>query len=95
MDQSPLTNVPHLLVVYVCPSCQEKTGRRTVSKYQKTTREQRLPLPHSLLPYCCTLHLVTTSRLCLLVPVFVAIRLGTGTLPLRQPELHVPHARQR
>src|SRR5947208_2876363 len=42
---------PHLLVVYVCPSCQEKTGRRTVSKYQKTTCELQLPLPPSLLPY--------------------------------------------
>ena len=80
-------------VVYVCPSCQEKTGRRTVSKYQKTTCELQLPLPPLCFRIVVLFHLVT-PHLRLLVPVFVPIRLGTGTLPLRQPELHVPHARQ-
>jgi len=71
------------IMVYVCPSCQEKTGRRTVSKYQKTTRTRQLHYP-LILSYCCTLPSCNNPRLRLLVPVFVAIRLGTGTLPLRR-----------
>jgi hypothetical protein len=82
-------------VVFVCPTCQEKTGRRTVSKCQKTTQARQLHYPSFSFPYFCTLPTCNNPHLHLLVPVFTAIRLGTGTLPLRQPELHVPHPRRR
>lgn len=82
-------------MVYVCPTCQEKTGRRTVSKYQKTTHAQQFHYPTFSFRIFCTLPSCNNPLLRLLVPMFVAIRPGTGTLPLRQPELHVPHPRRR
>ena len=83
-------------MVYVCPTCQEKTGRRTVSKCQKTAHAQKLHYPTFSFSYFLYSSIFCNKPLLrLLVPVFVAIRLGTGTLPLRQPELHVLHPRRR
>ena len=82
--------------MYVCPTCQEKTGRRTVSKCQKTAHAQKLHYPTFSFSYFLYSSIFCNNPLLrLLVPVFVAIRLGTGTLPLRQPELHVLHPRRR
>jgi hypothetical protein len=82
-------------VVYVCPTCQEKTGRRTASKCQKTTQARQPHYPLSPFRIFVLFRTCNNPHLRLLVPVFTAIRLGTGTLPLRQPELHVPHPRRR
>jgi hypothetical protein len=95
LSTSTLPDSYHPLVVYVCPTCQEKTGRRTVSKCQKTTHAQQVHYPSFSFRIFCTLPSCNNPHLRLLVPVFVAIRLGTGTVPLRQPELHVPHPRPR
>jgi hypothetical protein len=67
LSKSHLTKHLHT-VVYVCPSCQEKTGRRTVSKYQ--TRFDTTINPIIFLPYCCTLSSCNNPLLHLLVPVF-------------------------
>ncbi|KAH9032800.1 hypothetical protein EDB85DRAFT_1180549 [Lactarius pseudohatsudake] len=57
------------IMVYVCSSCQEKTGWRTVSKCQTRSdmRGKRFHYPTFFLPYCCTLpycNTRTTTRVC-------------------------------
>jgi hypothetical protein len=90
----PLTNIT--LVVYVCPTCQEKTGRRTVSKCQKTTCNSTIPLSPSVFLYSSILS-CNNPRLRLLVPcslqyVLVLVRCHCASLELHRPrrELHTP-----
>ena len=68
-------------MVYVCPSCQEKTGWRTVSKCQTrpAIHERRFHYPAFLFPYFCTPSYCNTRT---------TTRVGRNTLSFWH-ELHI------
>jgi hypothetical protein len=78
------------IMVYVCPTCQEKTGRRTVSKCQKTTQARQLHYPFFSFPYFCTLSTCNNPHLrcwypCSLQYVLVLVRCHCTSLSCMCP----------